>query len=203
MLKPTDECAPHFTTLPQSLLIGGLVVVIVVIAVYAEKNSWWWIDHVKIDYHNRIRVCQDMSVSDDGSSHCQSYGRFGLGVRCPAGPRCIEDQMTSPCMVNNTHTSLYNTDVKLTCLAAFMLWSAPWYLGLVSVLLGLAMYYIARSAKERKRVPGMQNNFLSHEATMFVYFMIAMTILAYAATLLSSASMQLSKLVLAFAVRAE
>ncbi len=123
----------------------------------------------------------DMTVS--ATSHCKRYGQYG--VSCPAG--CEEIAADSAC-----------TNVVGSCLAAWMLWSAPWMVSLFSILFGTALYLISTSVAVHKHT-GPGSKVLSKEVIIFCHCMVGIVVVAWAATSLAAFNMQLSRVVFAFA----
>mmetsp|Transcript_55417 Transcript_55417/g.89779 ORF Transcript_55417/g.89779 Transcript_55417/m.89779 type:complete len:968 (+) Transcript_55417:209-3112(+) len=172
------------TSTSKAMAIGGLIGLIVAL-VWASLNNFWWGGASKTEFRSRLRVCTDMSVDEvAATTHCLRYGQFG--TRCPEG--CEEVAADSACLSTDS-----------SCLAAWILWSSPFMISLFSILFGTGLYFISTSATQRKLTPGKKTAVLSHEASIFCQCMVAMVVIAWAGTSLTSSNMQLSRVVMAFA----
>ena len=95
---------------------------------WAASNFCWWGTDCKTRFRDALRVCEDMSVSP--GAHCKRYGSYGTS--CPQG--CTEVPELSACQPEMQH-----------CLAAFLLWSAPFLFSSLLVVSGIAVHFISTS----------------------------------------------------------
>eukprot|EP00961_Rhodomonas_salina_P109779 1477381-Rhodomonas_salina.1 len=111
---------------------------------WASISNFWWGVATQEEFRDRIRVCEDMSTSDDGSTWCEEYGR--CGVRCRRG--CPEVEGENACS---------NDEDELTCLAALLLWANPFVFSIVAFVFGASMHYIAAADPHGRQKSTRQN----------------------------------------------
>ena len=81
-----------------AMTVGGMLALVVAI-VWAAYYNLWWGAATKIDFRNRLRVCQD-TPNLGTSPYCKSYGQLAAhsyGTACRSG--CREVDKMSACAI--------------------------------------------------------------------------------------------------------
>jgi len=164
----------YIKALSKACLIGGLAGFLAS-CVWAAINFCWWGTDCKERFRNSLRVCSNMTLGD--GAHCSRYGR--VGTTCKAG--CEEVAALSACDPAQEH-----------CLAAFMLWAAPFLTSVLMALFGVAMHFISDAAV-------MDSKASDRKFKIFAHSLIFLVMLLWIGASIAGASMELSNVVVSFA----
>jgi len=163
----------YVKALSKACLIGGLAGFLAS-CVWAAMNFCWWGTDCQERFRNSLRVCSNMTLGD--GAHCERYGR--VGTTCKAG--CEEVIALSACDPAQEH-----------CLAAFMLWAAPFLMSVLMALFGVAMHFISDAAIDSKAS--------NRKFKIFAHAVIFLVMLLWIGASIAGASMQLSNVIVSFA----